>query len=115
MNSIVSKKNFLILLIIITAAGGIIRFINITYSSLWADELYSALLANPKNSWYEVLYIQRTYQPPLYAFLLWIWVKIFVYNEFYIRLFTVLAGTACITISGFLGKKIKDEKLGILL
>ncbi len=111
----ISKKNFLLLLMTITLLGGLIRFININYASLWSDELYSALLANPHNSWYEVLYWQRAYQPPLYALILWAWIKVFAYNEFYIRLLTVLAGTACITISGFLGKKIKDEKLGIIL
>ena len=110
------KKNwFVILLLLITVTGGIIRFVNINYTSLWSDELYSALLANPKNSWYEILYIQRALQPPLYALSLWVWVKIFAYNEFWIRLYTLIAGTACIAVSGYLGKKIHSSFLGILL
>lgn len=110
-----TAKHFYFWLSLITLCGLGIRMLNINYSSLWADELYSALLAHPGNSWYEVLYIQRAYQPPLYAFILWIWVKIFAYNEFYIRLLTVLAGTACIWVSGILGKKIKNPQLGIIL
>lgn len=113
--SIKNSRQFSFIIIAIAWVGFFIRFVNVNYSSLWADELYSAMLANPRNSWYEVLYLQRAYQPPLYAFILWVWVKIFAYNEFYIRLLTVLAGTASIVVSGFLGKKIKDERLGIIL
>src|SRR5690242_17301688 len=115
MNSINSRKFFLMVLIIITAAGGIIRFINITYSSLWADELYSMLSIYPGNTWYEILYMQRTYQPPGYFMLLWEWTKIFGYTEFSARLLSVLGGTLAVFLTGMLGKKIKNETLGLLL
>lgn len=116
MNKVLKNNRlFFITLLLISTAGFIIRYVNINYASLWADELYSAILASPENSWYEVLYLQRAYQPPLYAFSLWVWVKIFAYNEFYIKLFTVLAGTAGIFVSGLLGKKVHSAKFGILL
>ena len=113
--SIKNSKQFSIIIIAIALAGFFIRFVNINYASLWADELYSALLASPNNSWYEVLYLQRAYQPPLYAFGLWVWVKIFAYNEFYIRLFTLLGGAACIYVSGLLGKKLHSMRLGLIM
>jgi mannosyltransferase len=115
MRGITADKTFYWGIVIVCLAGGILRFVNINYASLWGDELYSALLASPENSWYEVLYIQRAYQPPLYAFSLWVWVKIFTYNEFYIRLFTVLAGIASIGMSAALGKKIHSYRLGLVL
>jgi uncharacterized membrane protein len=112
---IFKNQRFYLWVTIISIAGFFTRYLNINYASLWADELYSALLANPSNSWYEVLYIQRAYQPPLYAFSLWMWVQIFEYNEFYIRLFTLLAGVISIPMSAALGKKIHSERLGIII
>lgn len=115
MKKVISDSSFYWWIIIVCVIGAMIRFANINYTSLWGDELYSALLASPENSWYEVLYWQRAYQPPLYAFSLWVWVKIFAYNEFYIRLFTVLAGIASIGMSAALGKKIHSYRLGLIL
>lgn len=108
-------RYFNICLMLVVLLGGLMRYVNINYASLWGDELYSALLAFKNNSWYEILYMQREYQPPLYAFSLWIWVKIFSYNEFYIRLYTLLAGTACIWMSGQLGKKIHSKQVGLIM
>ena len=115
MKGLSSNKQFYFFVFLITLFGAIIRLVNINYSSLWADELYSALLANPKNSWYEVLYLQRAYQPPFYTFALWVWVKIFTYNSFYIRLFSVLTGSLSIVLTAIFGKKIKGNQLGLLL
>ena len=110
-----NKRNFLLWILVIALAGGLIRFVNITFASLWADELYSVLSSHPKNSLYTILYMQRTYQPPLYFLVLWSWLKLFAYNEFYARLLSVLGGITAIVVSGFLGKKIKDEKMGFLM
>lgn len=102
-------------LILISVTGGIIRAWNINYASLWGDELYSMFSVHPSNSWYEVLYWQRTYQPPLYFMVLWVWVKVFAYTEFYARLLSVLTGTLGILVSGYLGKKMKNEWAGIAM
>jgi uncharacterized membrane protein len=110
-----SNNLFYWCIVILSWIGGYIRFVNLNYASLWGDELYSALLASPQTSWYEVLYWQRAYQPPLYAFILWVWVKIFAYNEFFIRLLTALAGIAAIGMSAALGKKIHSYRLGLIL
>jgi mannosyltransferase len=108
-------RSFHFWIIILTLTGGIIRFVNINYSSLWGDELYSLFSVHPDNSWYEVLYWQRAYQPPLYFMVLWVWVKVFAFNEFYARLLSVLAGMLCITVSGYLGRKVKNEWVGIAM
>jgi uncharacterized membrane protein len=106
-------RSFHFWILALTIIGGIIRFVNITYSSMWGDELYSMFSVHPENSWYEVLYWQRAYQPPLYFMVLWVWVKVFAFNEFYARLLSVLAGMFCITVSGYLGRKVKNEWTGI--
>ena len=110
-----SNNLFYWCIVILSWIGGYIRFVNLNYASLWGDELYSALLASPQTSWYEVLYWQRAYQPPLYAFILWVWVKIIAYNEIFIRHLTALAGIAAIGMSAALGKKIHSYRLGLIL
>jgi uncharacterized membrane protein len=112
---LLKNKNFYIYLFIVVLFGAILRFININYSSLWADELYSMLSVYPGNSWYEILYMQRTYQPPAYFMLLWQWTKVFGYTEFSARLLSVLGGIFAIILSALLGRKIKDNWLGLLL
>jgi mannosyltransferase len=108
-----TNRSFHFWVILISLIGGIVRYVNITYSSMWGDELYSMFSVHPSNSWYEVLYWQRAYQPPLYFMVLWVWVKLFAFNEFYGRLLSVVAGMLCITVSGYLGKKVKNEWVGI--
>lgn len=110
-----SVKYFTLLLLVITLAGGVLRYVNITYASLWADELYSMLSVRPGNSWYEILYMQRTFQPPAYFMLLWGWTKVFGFTEFSARLLSVIGGILAIVLSALLGKKVKDERLGIIL
>lgn len=113
MNAFFQRNKFHGWLLLLSLAGGFIRFWNINYSSLWGDELYSLFSVHPSNSWYEVLYWQRTYQPPLYFMVLWVWVKLFAYNEFYARLLSVITGSLCILVSGYLGRKVKNEWTGI--
>jgi uncharacterized membrane protein len=109
------NKIFYLTLLIIVAIGAGLRFINIQYSSLWADELYSMLSVHPDNSWYEILYLQRAYQPPGYFMLLWVWTKVFAYNDFYARLLSVLAGIATIPLAGYLGYLFRGRKLAIFM
>jgi uncharacterized membrane protein len=109
------NKIFYLILLIIVVIGAGLRFINIQYSSLWADELYSMLSVHPDNSWYEILYMQRTYQPPGYFMLLWVWTKVFAYNDFYARLLSVLAGVATIPLAAYLGYLFRGRKLAIFM
>jgi uncharacterized membrane protein len=109
------KYQFDLWIILIAFIGGGIRYININYSSLWGDELFSMYTAHPSNSWYEMLSAQKELQPPLYVAILWVWVKVFALTEFYARLLSIIAGVAGIIVSGYLGKKIKNAKLGIAM
>ncbi|HMK24617.1 MAG TPA: glycosyltransferase family 39 protein [Chitinophagaceae bacterium] len=109
------RYQFDLWIILIAFTGGVIRYININYSSLWGDELFSMYNAHPSNSWYEMLYVQKALQPPLYVSILWVGAKVFALTEFYARLLSVMAGVAGIIVSGYLGKKIKNANLGIAM
>lgn len=109
------NKRFRFFITIIVLFAGWMRFYNINFASLWSDELYSVLSVHPDNSWYEILYLQRGHQPPAYFVLLWVWTKVFTYNEFSVKLLSVLGGVTAIIVSALLGKKIKDERLGIIM
>jgi mannosyltransferase len=109
------NKNFNILVIFLSLIAGAIRFFNINYASLWADELYSALLVRPGNSWYEILYTQRAYQPPGYSMLLWLWTMLTGYNEFTIRLLSLIGGAMAVVVSAYLGKAVKNNQTGLLM
>jgi 4-amino-4-deoxy-L-arabinose transferase-like glycosyltransferase len=107
-------KRFYLLLFILTAIAFLLRAINITYASLWSDELYSMLSVHPDNSWYEVLYMQRKDQPPVYFVLLSYWTKLFGYNDMSARGLSVIIGTLSILAIGFVNEKIFNAKVGLL-
>lgn len=107
------RNRFHLCILLISITGGLLRLYNLNYASLWADEIYSLFSVHPSNSWYEVLYWQRALQPPLYFIVLWVWVKAFAFNEFYARLLSFIAGVLAIVVSGYLGRRVKNEWVGI--
>jgi uncharacterized membrane protein len=69
----------------------------------------------PGNSWYEILYMQRTYQPPAYFMLLWQWTKIMGHTEYAARLLSVVGGLMAVILTALLGRKLKNNQFGLLL
>lgn len=111
----ISYNRFYLFVAVISLAGFLLRCVNTDYASFNADELYSMLSVHPGNSWYEILYMQRTYQPPAYFMLLWGWTELFGYTEFSARFLSVLGGTFAIVLSALFGKKIQGNRLGLFL
>ncbi|NTS43776.1 glycosyltransferase family 39 protein [Flavisolibacter sp. BT320] len=109
------NNHFYLMVTAIVVAGTLLRIYNVNYASLWADELYSVLAVRPGNSWYEILYMQRAYQPPAYFMLLWVWTKAFGFDEFSVRLLSVIGGVLCIAVSAWLGRVVLNARLGILM
>lgn len=107
-------KRFTILLVALTVIAFLLRVINITYASLWSDELYSMLSVHPDNSWYEVLYMQRKDQPPVYFVLLSYWTKVFGFNDVSARALSVIIGTASVFAIGFVNGKLFNARVGLL-
>ena len=102
------------ILLVLLAAGAFIRFFGLEYSSLWLDELYSMLGSDPGKTWTEVYEYSKNDQPPLFFFILHGWLKIFGNTDFAGRSLTCVFGLLGIVVMYFLGKEIKNEKLGIL-
>lgn len=111
----ITKKavNFYFVIFTIALVGGIVRAYNMTYASLWIDELYSMFAVHPTVGFMEMLEGQRALQPPMYFVVLWAWFKVFAYTEFSARLLSVVAGIGCIIVSGLLGRQIKNDRVGI--
>ncbi len=107
-------RRFTILLFAITVIAFLLRVINISYASLWSDELYSMLSVHPDNSWYEVLYMQRKDQPPVYFVLLRYWTKLFGFNDASARALSVIIGTASVFAIGFVNEKVFNARVGLL-
>jgi uncharacterized membrane protein len=107
-------KRFYFLLFSLTMIAFILRVINITYSSLWSDELYSMLSVHPDNSLYEVLYMQRKDQPPVYFVLLRYWTMAFGFTDLSARSLSVIIGTLSVFAIGFVNGKLFNVKVGLL-
>lgn len=108
------KDRFYYFLVGITLIAFLIRIINISFASLWSDELYSMLSVHPDNSLYEVLYMQRKDQPPLYFVLLRIWTQLFGFTDLSARALSVVIGTLSVFCIGFVNNKIFNYKVGLL-
>jgi uncharacterized membrane protein len=109
-----SSKKYYVVLILITLVAFVLRVINITYASLWSDELYSMLSVHPENSLYELLYMQRKDQPPLYFVLLRYWTMLFGFNDLGARSLSVMLGTLSVFAIGFTGRSVMNAKTGLV-
>jgi uncharacterized membrane protein len=77
----------------------------------WAVLLFSI----PKTFFLELIKsCAEDIHPPLFRVVLWSWVKIGAYNEFYARLLPALIGTAGIGAIYFLGREIYNSFTGII-
>lgn len=101
-------------ILILLLLGGIIRFFGLTYAGLWLDEIYSMLGSAPEKTLLGVYTYSAHDQPPLFFFLLHGWLKIFGFTDFAGRSLTCLFGLMGIVAIFYLGKELKNEKLGLL-
>lgn len=112
--SVFLNKHFQKILFGITIAALLIRAVNITYASLWSDELYSMLSVHPDNSIYEMLYLQRKDQPPLYFVVLRVWTTVFGFNDFSARTLSILIGILSVYSIGLVTKIIFNARTGLV-
>lgn len=101
------------ILIVLVIVGTIIRFYGLTYSGLWLDEIFSMIGSDPNTTVGDVYEYSIHDQPPLFFILLQGWLKVFGYTDFAGRALTCLYGVMGIVGMYFLGKEMKDEKLGL--
>lgn len=90
-----------------------LRHHQLLFRGLWVDEVYAAIGADPAKSWGEFIeYFRTDPAHPLHLFLLRIWVRIFEWNDYWMRLFSVLAGVAAIPGLYYLGRAVRDDHCG---
>lgn len=84
----------------------------------WDENIYAIVTRNIVRSgdFFHMTWNGQTFyeKPPLFFWYQWIFFTIFGIHEFSARLTSAFSGLALITILYFAGKKIKNEKLGLL-
>ncbi len=100
-------------LTVFTLIGAFLRFKNLTFQSLWGDELVSVqtVLVGLKNIIARSKYIGDN--PPVHNILLFLWTNIFGDNDFSFRALSALAGVGGLVAIYFLGKEIFSKNAGL--
>ena len=103
-----------LLVILITLAGGVLRVLYLGGKVMWLDETISVWLANHTvpDMLHWVITIDQ--HPPLYYLLLHYWIAINGDTPFYVRLLSVLFGTATIPFIYLIGKRISGTVTGLV-
>ncbi len=70
--------------------------------------------ADPDQSFADIIAYCKTDQPPLFFLLLHFWFKVFSFNDFYGRLFVAIIGILGVVSVFFLGKEVKNARVGII-
>lgn len=100
--------------VFILTLGLFLRLINLN-QSLWLDEATSILVARDF-SFSDILskFSPGDFHPPLYYFLLKIWVSIFGATEVGARSLSVVLGSATIPIVFLIGRKLLNKETGLI-
>ncbi len=98
--------------VVIVALGFGVRLLGIQGESVWMDEAI-AIHHAAASTFGEVL-ATKDCHPPAYFALLWLWTRSFGDAELTMRLLSVLLGTATVAVVWHAGRRIFDEKTGLL-
>lgn len=103
-----------IFLLLITAIGFFLRFYHLDFNSLWLDESFTF-----NYSQRDIIEIWSTmtigeFNPPLFY---WIehYVLLLGHSEIIVRLVPAIAGALTIPVGWFIGKELKNERLGLFI
>ena len=98
----------------IVVLGGFLRLYHIGSKGLWLDEAFSVWMARQPVG--EMLgYLMRIDQhPPLYYTLLHFWMALLGDDPAAVRALSALCGTLTIPVVYLLGRRLADEKVGLL-
>lgn len=101
------------LLFFIVLLALVLRLYNLTFQSMWYDELHSIIPTNPENTLLSIIEYSKKDQPPAYFILLHQWFSLTGYNEYYGKLLSVIIGLGGVVAMFFLGKEFKDSATGL--
>lgn len=103
-----------IVLTIVLIIAMLLRFNELTYQSLWLDELYSASVSIPSNSFSTMFEATvRDVHPPMYQAMLWVWYHTFGFTEFVGRSFSAIASSLAVFAIYLLGKELFNKETGL--
>ncbi len=97
----------------ITIAGFFLRLLLLDSKGLWLDETFSIWMANLKVDEMLQWVVKIDQHPPLYYFLLHFWIGLNSSSPYFVRLFSVLFGTATIPIIYLIGKRMSGPLMGV--
>lgn len=101
------------LVILITLIGGWTRVLLLYSKGMWLDETFSVWLANQSAADMLRWIVRIDQHPPLYYLLLHYWVALNGDTPYYVRLLSVLFGTATIPIIYLIGKRMSGVVMGL--
>lgn len=114
MKEFITKNHNLLIFSLIIGLGVYLRFTNLTFNSFWLDELFSIDFSHPTRSFSEMLRLTlEDVHPPLYQFLLWIWLKLWGVSEFNARILSAIIGVFTILVSYFFAKEFYNKKISL--
>jgi 4-amino-4-deoxy-L-arabinose transferase-like glycosyltransferase len=103
----------------ITAAGAVLRLYAIDAQSLWHDEAISLTVARapigdlPGFFRAEPGGLPFEYNPPVYSYLLHLWLAVVGFGDTQARLLSAIAGTAAIPLVFDLTRRLYDDRAGL--
>ncbi len=108
------KDNLYLIIIIIIALA--LRCYKLDFQSMWIDEIFSVIQADPKNSFAGIYSFLKATDPhpPLYYFSLKVFFTIFGYTSFAARLFSALLGIAGILALYGFSKELFNKRVGLI-
>jgi transposase InsO family protein len=102
-----------LVLLAIVVLGGILRFYQIGSKGLWLDESFSAWLGWQPVGEMLAWLLRIDQHPPLYYTLLHFWMLLGD-NAAHVRTLSALLGTLTIPVLYLLGRRLADDKVGLL-
>src|SRR2546421_4975366 len=103
-----------VVLAVITAIAGALRFATLTTQSYWFDEAQAAHeMQLSFGALMHTIGAQET-SPPLYFVVAWLWAKVFGTGEAGLRSLSALAGTAAIPIAYLCGRELVSRRAGFV-
>ena len=107
-----SDKTIILVIIAVTVFT---RFFQLTFQSLWFDELYSMCIANPTNSVGLLLSnLETDFHPPLFYLLLHGVFHVFSFDDFTARFLVATLGCMGVWLMYYLGKEINNKRTGLM-
>jgi 4-amino-4-deoxy-L-arabinose transferase-like glycosyltransferase len=97
----------------LTVAAGLLRFVWLDAKGLWQDEALTILHVQQGFGGMLHSVIHRETTPPLYFVLAWLWAKVFGSDEAAVRSLSALAGTVTVPVAYLAAKELVSRRAGV--